>query len=265
MAATNRESASWFRRMGEFLGGYPDYYLVFDLETNGVDAHDCAVLPTQVGWMLVTRAGPRPPRSAYINWGLDPRIDADRFYFSVDQTRAAMLAKGNSAVAAETLRREGVTPRAALGPLYDILAINGPAAAPRLVGFNCFAFDRPILNRAFRYAFGPSAGLVSGDTLLDAGMIAKARYLRGRSEKGEPPPLGTSVADWYRAMGGVYYPGRWGLSFCMNAFEVPWPVDAGSLHDAAADCQCTAALLEAFKRIARDAGESEGSVDRGAA
>ena len=84
----------WYARMASFIGGFPENYLVFDCETNGLEPRNRQTLPVELGWCMVKNRVRSDEGSFLVNWALHPDIDAAWFEQSVRETERRMLEKG---------------------------------------------------------------------------------------------------------------------------------------------------------------------------
>jgi len=240
----------WYAHLAAFIGGFPDDYLVFDCETNGLEMRSKQTLPVELGWCLVRQRAPVNEGSFLINWGLHPDIDAAWFEQSVKATAAKMIELGNEPVLWETLRDEGYDPREVVPSFRDLL-IDAKTNGYKYVGHNAYAFDRPIVENATHTATGDMFRF-DYRSFVDTGMIEKAHSANIRV----PQPGGQSVFRWYEEVYGTIRKGKWNLSGCARKYDLVarHSLDLSQAHAAGFDCRMTHFLLEAYRDLADSYG-----------
>jgi DNA polymerase III epsilon subunit-like protein len=233
--------------VASFLGGFPDDYLVFDCETNGLESRDRRTLPVELGWCMIKDRVPVHEDSVLVNWALHPDINAAWFEESVHETGRRMQERGIAHVITwDQLRAEGHDPRDVLPHFRDFLA-EAQANGYWYAGHNVYGFDRPIVENA---TFTATGDMFRFDyrRFLDSGMIFKAMA----TGFPVPDPGARHIFRWYEDVRGFVRKGKWSLSTCLYALGLVerYAIDMAQMHGAAQDCRCTHYILEAFRELA---------------
>jgi DNA polymerase III epsilon subunit-like protein len=244
---------SWFARLGKYLGGWPDDYLVADCETQGLDPYSNVTLPLELGWCLVEGRQEACRSEVVLDWTRHRGVDRMWLAETLDRIRAVMEAKGYSyPYDLDYLADRGVEPREALREFRRLLA-DAIDAGYRLVGHNFFAYDRPLLVRSMA-SFCRCPLEIPAESVLDTGMIEKARML-----KLFPPAAGElPLAEWYSKVRRSRRRVKWNLSqHCAGVYGIP--VEAALAHGASYDCRTNHILLERMRQLAAEAPSGEES------
>ena len=237
---------NWFARIGDFLGGWPDDYLVLDLETQGLDQFSTTTLPLEFGWCLVENRSVVSDGAVVLDWTRYPRVDLDWLATTMEKTRNAMVARGLTyPFDISHLQTHGVDPREAITAARRLVK-ESLAARYRIVGHNLYAFDRPLLERSFAsYIRKPL--LVPPDAVLDTGMIEKARMLKTYP----PSPGELAVRSWYDKIRRANNRVRWNMSeHCARTYGLP--VDITEAHAAGYDCRINHLLVERMRKLSTE-------------
>ena len=236
----------WYARMAAFIGGFPENYLVFDVETNGLEPHNKRTLPVELGWCMVKNRVPEHEGSFLLNWALHPSIDAAWFEGSVRETARRMEERGNESIPWERIRDDGHDPREAMPHFRDFL-VDAQTNDYKYVGHNIYAFDRPIVENATFTATGDTFRF-DYRRFVDTGMIEKSHAAGIRiPEPGQQP-----IFRWYEDVRGMIKSGKWNLSGCTHKYGLveKHGLDLASAHAAGFDCHINHLLLEAFRELA---------------
>lgn len=237
----------WYARMALFIGGFPENYLVFDVETNGLEPRSPQTLPVELGWCMVQDRVAVHEGSFLLNWGLHPDIDADWFEQSVHKTRLGMLEKGiEGAISWEQIDNEGHDPREVV-PHFRELLTDAQNNGYKFVGHNIYGFDRPIVENATFAATGDRFRF-DYRRFIDTGMIEKAHAASiVVPNAGERP-----VFRWYEEVRGIIRKGKWNLGGCAHKYSLveKHGLDLSSAHAAGFDCHMNHLLLEAYRELA---------------
>jgi DNA polymerase III epsilon subunit-like protein len=234
-------------QMGQYLGGWPETYVAFDVETQGLDVMSPTCLACQLGWCVVKDRAVLHAGEIVVDWTHpEAKLPQDWLAATLERTREA-LAKNNHSYhcSLDRMRDEGIPPREAFLAYRDLLD-GWLREGAVLVGHNCWAFDRPLLARHF-HTFVPAAPrLFEAGRVLDTGMIEKANML------GVEPPesyLHMPRSDWYAL---IYRDRRrvpWSLAkHCSERYDLP--VAQAEAHDAGYDCRINALLVERMRHLA---------------
>jgi DNA polymerase III epsilon subunit-like protein len=233
--------------MAAFLGGFPDDYLVFDCETNGLEPRSRQTLPVELGWCMVKGRVPVHEDSLLLNWALHPDVDAAWFERSVRETGRRMREKGVAGFLTwEQLHAEGHDPRQVV-PQFRAFLDDARANDYFYAGHNAYGFDRPIVENATYTATGDTFRF-DYRRFLDTGMIFKALA----TGFPVPGPGQQHVFRWYEDVRGYIRKGKWSLTTCLHELGLVerHAIDMTQLHGAAQDCRCTHYVLEAFRALA---------------
>jgi hypothetical protein len=237
----------WFARVSDFLGGFPEDYLVFDCETNGADPKSPLTLPTQLGWAMVRGRTVVHEGAFLLNWALLPDVDEAWYAASITETADRMALRGAmSKINWQDVRDRGEDPRTAV-PEFRALLDEVQQEGYHVVGHNGYGFDRPIVEMATRMASGDRFRF-DYRTFVDTGMIEKSHAAGIRvPEPGEVPPF-----RWYEAVKAYIGKGKWNLTGCIYKYGLHerHGLDPEGAHDAGFDCRVTHLLLETYRELA---------------
>jgi hypothetical protein len=183
--------------------GFPDTYLVFDLETSGLDHDDLIVAIS----LLLVKPNEPPLAHSYL-------LDWTRYGQQVSQAwLASRLASAQTRrrITVEDLRREGLDPVAGLRYFRNLLHCLSPET--ELVGHNIIGFDLPVLQRHFLRWLGDDANWLTRNSCWDTGLLEKGVGAEVPREDGEPWLAYFNRVHKVRACGV-----RWALDYCVNRF-----------------------------------------------
>lgn len=229
----------YFRACAQaFGGGWPEDYLVFDLETTGLDpAKDLIV---QLGWAESVSREVIDCDQVLLDWTRHPAVGLGRLRDDIAAVTDRMQARGHAYhITLDALRRHGVDPVEALSGFVEFLE-RAVADGLWLVGHNAAAFDAAFVEAAVRRYCGQATWRFPRGRLIDTGMIEKGRAV------GEPPPCLGGVPSWYTRVGALRRKVSWSLSgACNERYGLNLAADAA--HAADADARATAALVEAMR------------------
>lgn len=238
------------------IGGFPDDYLVFDFETNGIDATSPDTLILQIGYCVVDKRVPVDRGSLLLDWTQpDSGVDPGWLANSIERTRSAMAQKGKPYhVTIERMQNEGCHPIQALSDFVDLLTLTGVKGF-RYVGHNAYMYDRRLMEAASSRYGVPF--VFPKDSVLDTGMIEKAMGLRqGFDSRG-------SSDDWNEFVYRAYSKTKWSLDgACADRYDLYGrsKLAAADAHDAGVDCLLTHHLLEAMRDLSEDTSDVDGSL-----
>jgi hypothetical protein len=181
--------------------GFPNSYLVFDLETSGLDHDDLIVAIS----LLLVKPNEPPLAHSYL-------LDWTRYRQQVSQAGlASRLASVHTRrrKTIEDLQREGMDPVAGLRYFRNLLHDLSPET--HLVGHNIIGFDLPVLQRHFLRWLGDDADWLTRISCWDTGLLEKGIAAEVPREDGEPWLAYFNRVRNVRASGV-----RWGLDYCVN-------------------------------------------------
>lgn len=226
--------------MGEYVGGWPDDYLAFDCETNGL-ANSPLTVPTQIGWVYVSDGVVVARDAPILDWtrpgcGLPP----DDLQDTLARTTAAMRSQGH--VFPFTwgyLEAHGRPPRDVVDEFVGMVA-DAVAAGIPIVGFNAWAFDVRVVSQSAA-RFGLRFDLPA-ESLLDVMLVERFRMAAV-----DYPTPGLSRALWYGSGAGASV--KCGLfNHCAPTYGVP--IDHRKAHDAGYDAEVSHLVCEAMAATA---------------
>jgi DNA polymerase III epsilon subunit-like protein len=250
-----------FQLMEPQFKGFPDNYLVFDLETTGLNPKRSLIV--QFGYCLVQDRKPIDQGGMILNWTLLPKLvpDPEKFKQHLQQIKNNM--EFNNGVPTgkkyhityEKLLNEGLHPIHVLEFIYDLfqsvrhqqwffVAHNGyHFDVPFVEGhFDCFLGD----NREFG---GPQLPpFYFGDNeLFDTGMVEKG-------SQAQSAPWGSdTVRSWSRRTQTDRLKNiRWSLDgACVprHGLDKKYALDMDTAHDAGFDCYVCHLLFEEYKKL----------------
>jgi DNA polymerase III epsilon subunit-like protein len=231
----------WYARMASFIGGFPDNYLVFDCETNGLEPRSRQTLPVELGWCMVKDRIALQEDSFLLNWAMHPDIDAAWFEESVHKTERGMREKGiEKTIPWERVRDEGHDPREVI-PCFREFLVDAQANNYKFVGHNVYGFDRPIVENA---TFTASGDMFRFDyrRFVDTGMIEKSHSARIPV----PSPGEQAVFRWYEDVRGYIGKGKWNLGGCAIKYGLveKHGLDLSMAHGAGFDCHINHELAD---------------------
>ena len=240
----------WFRHWRDTVG-FPDTYVVVDLETNGLSPDSCLIV--QLAYCKVENREIVIEKSEILDWTREPGIDQAAFSSGLVSTAKAVFDRDGTVYpfTRDRIAREGVEPIQSLRDYYVLLAgckLNGMP----LVGHNCVSFDRKFLEKAFTRFLGLPY-MLSGNDMFDTGLLEKASQLD--SFDARPRPGETSM-QWAGRIAAIRAPGvRWSLGgHCLAkyGFDVSHGISKDNLHDAGQDCRATHLLFEKYRELAEE-------------
>lgn len=240
---------NWYRAVGDYLGGWPDDYVVFDCETNGINVKDPMVLPLQIGWCVVEDRAVTYSGSVFLDW-TKPGIGISEYELaqSIDRVRAAMEAKGRTYhCSMDLLAAKGIDPQEGLEIFAEILQ-GSVDEQKRLAGHNCYAYDCPLLSRAIQDHLSRNLVLPAA-AIIDTGMIEKARQIPGIDSV--PFDRRMDLATWYRLVSATRSRVTWNLDTHVPR-QYGIEVDLASAHDAEYDCVLVHRLIEKMRALSED-------------
>jgi DNA polymerase III epsilon subunit-like protein len=233
---------------------FPRDYLVFDLETTGIDLKEDLIL--QIGHCLVLGGEPVDTADFVLDWTARPGIDAGWLGKRIERTREFVEYDKDGRPSGrhyrfspERLRQEGSDPLAILRFYHDWLQeLRGERLF--LVAHNGYHFDCCLLERHFHQFL--ASPFVFGDwEVFDTGMVVKAMQMNLPFWRGETPRSFSRRAYGQRLRGV-----RWALdTFCVPHFNLDKKhnLQAGDAHEAAWDVHVTHLLFQECLQAANSA------------
>jgi hypothetical protein len=185
--------------------GFPDTYLVFDLETSGLADDDLIVA---IAFLYVKQNEPPLAHHLLLDW--------TRYGQQVSQTWLAnRLASAHMRrrITVEDLQRDGMDPVAGLRYFRDLL--RGLSPETDLVGHNIIGFDLPVLQRHFLEWLVDDANWLPRNWCWDTGLAEKCIGARVFPEDGE------LWLDYFNRVRNVHACGvHWALNYCVDKYPL---------------------------------------------
>lgn len=237
----------WYAHVASFIGGFPENYLVFDCETNGLEPRSKATLPVELGWCMVKDRVAVHEGSFLLNWALHPGTDPAWFEESVRRTERGMQEKGiEHTISWDRIHADGQDPREVV-PCFREFLVDAQNNGYKYVGHNIYGFDRPIVENA---TFTATGDMFRFDyrRFIDTGMIEKSHS----ASIPVPNPGDRAVFRWYEDVRNIVRKGKWNLGGCAYKYGLveKHGLDLASAHAAGFDCHMNHLLLEAYRELA---------------
>jgi DNA polymerase III epsilon subunit-like protein len=240
------DASLWFRDWAVHYDGFPDDYLVIDVESTGPCIEQDLVI--QVGWCKVVNRKPVENSGIILNWDRSPLVDTNWLRKRIDSTAKYMEEqRGKTYPWSYDALQEGERPVAALSRFMDILT-EARDTEQLVVAHNGVCFDLPVLTRHFRrylkinYQFHP-------DEIWDTGAMEKASQIQ------ELLCYGEQAGDFaYRlVLRSNDYGVRWNLhDHCVPKYclDERFELDLQKSHTAPFDAFITHLLFEEYRTLA---------------
>lgn len=250
---------NWYHEAGRYFGGYPDNYLVFDLETQGRDPESPSTLPTQLGYALVADGELDEYGDYMLNWTVGPEaVDVAWFQATLADTQDAMARRGKPYHTTwEIIAQEGVEPVEGLRAFLDLFETCAANEWP-VVAHNGYAYDRVLLEHCWRRIGMPH--VMNVEMLVDTGLMEKCFRV------GWNPPLPNSCPRerWYRRVSTARSRVKWSLDVaCTEEYGLAQRhgLDLSQAHSAGHDAVVTHHLLAAMRERADQGPDASWWVD----
>lgn len=225
------ESTNFFRGLTNAFGLAPQSYLVFDVETTGLDTNSDLV--TQIGYCKVVEGVSVSCGDVILDWTKERGVDSVWFESRLRNCEREMNARGKTCqITFDRVIAEGQRPVEVLEGFLALLK-ETVAEGGHLLAHNAWGFDIPMLERHFRqflntpFRFPP-------ELVWDTGMIEKGRQLAIL------PAHEMTMHQYYNQIRGRRIAGvMWSLDkHCAQTYEIveKHGVDLASAHDAGFDC-----------------------------
>lgn len=162
----------WLKQWRSRYGDFPSDYLVFDVETTGLDRkHDLIV---QLGYCEVRNCRVVHNEGEILNWAEEPCISKSWLERKLTWTKERVSNQGKSYPWSMDVLKSGRKP---LDVLADFLVkISNPSKPIIFVAHNGWGFDVPMLENHFK-RFLRDNFTFSEHSLIDTGAIEKAIQL----------------------------------------------------------------------------------------
>jgi len=152
---------------------------------------------------------------------------------------------GAAGISVEQLKEHGRPPHQVVDE-YRALLLTCMETGMPLAGHNVAAFDLPILDRVFPFAFGAQAKIAFDlNRVIDTGMLCLA-WFSGST----PPTVDWARNDYYDLIKkNNQFKRKWNLGHCVETFGLhrKHAADLQNAHEAAADCRLVHYLIEEFR------------------
>lgn len=231
----------WMSQAEARLGPLPKDYLVFDLETSGLDKKKDLIL--QFGYVTY-RAGEITSGSWLLNWPDSGLADNGWLAGRIQNVMANWKAPRPYLMSVQALKRRGVDPVAGLQQAETVLR-GWLESGGSLVAHNGVMFDVPFVRRQFQDYLGVQVPDLH-DRIIDTGLIEKAIDSR------TPIDSARTWGDLNRlAVKIAAQKAKWSLhAHCAIKYGLDLGPEQGADHDALYDSIVTARLLESYRSLA---------------
>ncbi len=223
------------------FGPLPDDYLVFDLETSGLDSDRDVIL--QIGWCRVLNRKVKENKAIVLNWQsyLEPaelEILRGRLAYTSDSMHRRGLGYNWSI---DRINREGVDPKTGFVEFAKYLS-----RSPILIGHHCWKHDLPFVDKCSRRLTRMGVGIP------DTRMLDTFALVKSAQSGAFPLPTDTYKSFSKRAVsaGGNKYRGALD-KFCVPALhlDAKYGVNTSTMHDAAVDSLVTHYVVEELRLL----------------
>jgi DNA polymerase III epsilon subunit-like protein len=238
----------WFKRLCDRGFKFPDTYIVFDVETSGLQpAYDYVV---QFGHMTVQDRRPCEPAQYLLDWTrceiVSQRDVRERLYHTEDEFRKRQLIYRFSY---ERLAKEGIDPLEALRVYFDYFQQHQKDGGYFLT-HNGVRFDSQLVEHHFRRFLGKEFKF-DLSRMIDTGLLELAAQLGLMIGDDE------SISDFWLRLSkccqrGVF----WSLDkHCIPKYNLVkrHGLNMSQAHTAGFDCKVTHLLMEEFRRQSEEA------------
>lgn len=234
----------WFRDWSVMYDGFPDDYLVIDIETTGSEEKDLIV---QLGWCKIKNRQVVDNSGLLLDWSRSPIVDPSWIKRRMDNTSREMAKSGDSFPIEFSDLKQGVNPVHALSTFLEMLAevrLNDGI----FVAHNGVCFDMPMITNHFKrflniyYRFRP-------EEIWDTGALEKA------SQADELLCYGELPGDF--AFRVIESPNYKNISWSLHRHSVPkydllnrFNLQTNLMHTAPFDAYLTHLLFEEHRTLA---------------
>lgn len=253
-----------FDLMKPHCDGFPDNYLVFDLETTGLEPHSDLIM--QLGFCIVRDGKPVEQMGVMLDWTKMPKFlpkeKWQTFKAKLDKTKQQVEFKNGMATGKkyqftfERMQDEGIHPLIALNHLYDLF-VEARKHRRFFIAHNGYHFDVPFIEGHFDVFLGTRAKelgteerppfYIDDNELFDTGMVEKG------SQCQMMPWSTDTVRSWsLRTHNERIRNVRWALdTACVPRYglQKKYNLDLDSAHDAGFDCYVCHLLFQEYLRI----------------
>jgi DNA polymerase III epsilon subunit-like protein len=230
--------------------GFPDNYLVFDVETTGF--HQGVDLIAQLGYVEVYGRRPVDRGSVFLDWTRHPEVDQDWLKERIEKTRGHVEESKDGQPTGKVYQvsyeklQAGMEPSEALRR-YQNLFLHARQNGHFFVAHNGYHFDGRFIEEHFSTFL--AGDFKFGDyELYDSGMVEKG------AQAGMGPWEGESVRDFSMRVAKTWLKGvKWSLdNHCVPKYNLgeKMEISQSQAHDASTDCLLTHALFEEHRNEA---------------
>lgn len=265
----SKTTEALIKLMQPHFDGCPDNYLVFDLETTGLQPKNALI--TQFGYCLVKDGKPVDQMGIILNWAAMPqdKFPHDRLKFRLEEVKRHVEFKNGVPtgkkyqVTFDRMVNEGVHPIEALGLIHDLFT-EVRKQRRFFVAHNGYHFDVPFIETAFDQFIGDKKLFTDkvyppfyfdDYELFDTGMVEKG------SQSQSIPWGGDTPRSWsIRTHNEILRNVKWALDVsCVprHGLAKEFNLDMASAHDAGFDCYVCHLLFEKYKLYAKRAAAGE--------
>lgn len=229
------------RAWRQTYGLLPDDYLVFDLETSGLDSDRDVIL--QIGWVKVKNRKLVDRQVVTLNWcDLISGVEREILLHRLNHTNDAMYKRGlGFSWSLDRIKREGKDPITAFTSFAKNLT-----SSPILFGHNVWGHDYPFVDKCSLRLTGMSIG-IPDTRMIDTQALVKA------AQSGAAPKVGESYRTYCtRAVkaGGSKFKSSLDR-FCVPTLKLDskYGVDVTKMHEADYDAYVTHLVVEEMRAL----------------
>jgi DNA polymerase III alpha subunit (gram-positive type) len=241
-----RSTREWLRSLYGRGFRFPNSYLVFDLETTGLDTTtDVAI---QIGYLIVENGQVvHQPCAALLNWSACSLVDQFWLRSRLTRTAEEMRRKGNGYKFTYEMLKDGLDPVTFLNGFLQVFN-KWQEDGLFFIAHNGFRYDTRVMEQHFKRFLG-SEFRFDSNLLIDTGLFEKAIQQR----KEILPNSGTVLVPFYNKITDTHSTFPWNLiRHCIPKYRLTekYGLDIRKAHTADFDCYTTHALYQEFRKIA---------------
>lgn len=243
-----RDTSYWLRTLRDRGFHFPNTYIVFDLETTGLDV--TSDLAVQIGMMVVEDGEvTEPPRANVLNWadyrGVNQHCLRDRLL----TVARDMAAQDNPYPFTYEGLREGCNPIKLLRGYLDLFRVWQDGGGHFLAHNGC-KLDKPMMEQMFKKHLNETFHFDARFT-IDTGLFEKAmqqpRLLLPQNRDDLPAFYVKTIKCYSRGV-------KWSLfHHCVPKYKLAqkYDIDLSKAHSADFDCLVTHSLYQEMRKLSQ--------------
>lgn len=233
----------WFRRMYDLGFEFPNDYVIFDVETTGLDVNRDYI--SQFGHMIVENRVPHKPMATLLDWTRYGRVNHGHVRERLLSVEYDFRKTGRCyRFDYDILAQYGADPEAVLEIYYDMFKDHQDAGGFFLT-HNGIRYDTQIVASHF-HRYLDTDFWFNPNQVVDTGLLEKALQLNMLPEPGETMP------SYYWRVSELKAPGvYWSLSdHCVGKYRLDerFRLNMAGAHTSDFDCYVTHLLMETFRQ-----------------